>query len=108
MNNPLAFVSIQPRTSDINVHSPSTQNNSRALRQDRAESRHLVLGSLILTSDIIDDLSKEMLDRLTCISNGNALSCLNTCDLESEEEFGVLDGETAAGGAECYLCSMRQ
>jgi hypothetical protein len=49
-----------------------------------------------------------MLDYLTWIRNCNALGCLDTRNLESEEEFRVLDSETAACGMECYFYSMRQ
>jgi hypothetical protein len=49
-----------------------------------------------------------MLDGLPGVRDRYALDRLHASNSESQEEFGVLDGETAASRTECYLCSMRQ
>jgi len=48
-----------------------------------------------------------MLDGLPGVRDRYALGRLDASNLESQEEFGVLDGETAASRTECYLCGMR-
>jgi len=98
-------ISILPQTHDFVPLSTADHTDARALRQGRTQSGDLILGSLTLASSIIDNLPKKMLDSLTHVCDCNALGGLDARDLESEEEFRVLDGETAARGAECYLCS---
>ncbi len=78
------------------------------LRQNRTQSHDFVFGCLVLTACVVNNLSKEMLDSLPGVHDRYVLCCLYASNLESQEEFGILDSETAASRTKCYLCDMRQ